>query len=396
MKKKPRSLFNLVLFSLLSLLVFFAMKKLYSTSLQGSSDLAVFWRSAHALWEGTNPYLALGEDRGFVFKYHPAVLALFLPFSWISLVTCKALWFAVEALSLSYNLRWLIRNGVRARVALSTTALFWYLWFEHFKYGQIMLPLLAGCLWAISPAKMPSKWRTSLFLFLMSIKVFTLYAIAGFGKAIFKVRTFLGAFLILAFCHLLLAGVLLKNSLNPFNEIPDFYRSWIENALHSAQDLGLNNVRGTTNHGIPAAILRRIDPMAFHPQWDTPISVLIALLLGTLWWKVSKRLSYEKKWAGWFTLTAVAHPLAWSHSFVFVYPLAAFSLQGVLTQKGNLLVRGLWIFSGVAAIGMMGLWVPQVVGLDRAMMAEMWGIKSWGALLCAFLLIITEKKKQKA
>ena len=380
----------LVFIVILLILLSLGFRKLFHFAMLDSSDLAVFWRSANALFEGKDPYSQLGDNPGFVFKYHPSILVLFFPFAWISLKTCQTIWFFLEVFSIIYCLYWLRRSGVSTRILIFSTGLFWFLWFEHFRYGQIMLPILAFCLHTMTPSRNRSSWKLALMLEALSIKIFTLLCLPGIWKKIFTRKALIGFCILLGVSHLLLIAVFFYQHLNPISEIVTLYENWVRNIFFNVQGLGLGNVRGSTNHGFPALLLRQIDPTGIHPEWDTPASLLVGGILGTLWWIYSKNLRFEKQWSGWLALTAVAHPLAWSHSFVFVFPLATYAIHSAIHSypRENYRRRTMLLALSVLGVLMMGWWVPQTVGLDRAIVLELWGIKSWGALLCALSLLI--------
>ncbi|MBI2712479.1 MAG: hypothetical protein HYX41_06455 [Bdellovibrio sp.] len=374
----------------LCLLLGFAFRKLYLTSQVWSSDLEVFWRAATAFWNGRDPYLPLGEEKGFVFKYHPTLLVFFLPLTLMTLSVCKAVWLGVEVLSIAYCFKWLKRSGISIPTLVLVTGLFWFLWFEHIKYGQIMAPLLAFTLYAGTPTKQRAAWKVSFMIYLLSSKVFTLFALLGNLRKLLTREILLGLVAVTFGLHLVVSIIFAKNGIHLGTGFHTLYQSWIDNAFHNARDLGLGNVRGAVNHGFTALVLRNLDPQGVHPEWDAPVAIALLTVLGALWWRVSRQFRFERKWSGWLALSAVCHPLAWSHSFVFVYPMACYSVHCAFHSfpRERYAKRAVLTLISLLGIAMMGLWVPQTVGLDRAITLELLGLKAWGAFLCAVALAL--------
>lgn len=373
----------------LALIAAAAFYRLFSAAQGGSSDFAVFWRSAQAWWSGLDPYRIPAPEKGFVFKYPPATLPLFLPFAWIPLDASKLIWAALESFSLVYCIRWLMRHGVRRPVALWSAALYWYLWFEHYMYGQSTLLLTALGLWAMDASRRLRPMPAAVIEYVFSLKVFTAYALPGGGSRMLERATLARTALLTLIAHLALASMALRFGRGLGDEFRSLYSGWVSNALSGAADLGPQVIRGAFNHGFTAAILRRVDPQALHPGWDTPLSLLLAISLGAGWWRLSRALQFEEKWAGWLAIAVIAHPLAWQHSFVMGFPLSAYAIQGAMDGKNRMLLALALLGTGLTA-----LWVPQVVN-EYAVPLEVWGSKSWGVLLCAIALLLARRIRRK-
>ena len=375
---------------LLALIAAAAFYRLFTVAQGGSSDFAVFWRSAQAWWGGLDPYRIPTPERGFVFKYPPGTLPLFLPFAWIPFDASKLLWATIETLCLAYSVRWLMRHGVSRSVALWSVALYWYLWFEHFMYGQSTLILTALGLWAMDASRRTRPMPAAILEYVFSLKVFTVFALPGGGFRMIERATLARAAGLALAAHIALAAMALRFGRPVGVEFHSLYSGWMANALSGAADLGPQVIRGAFNHGFTAAILRRVDPQALHPGWDTPLALILALVLGAVWWRLTRALQFEEKWAGWLALAVIAHPLAWQHSFVMAFPLSAFAIQGALDRRSRALLA-----IALLGTGLTSLWVPQVVN-QYAVPLEVWGSKSWGVVLCAFALLRARAPRRTA
>lgn len=363
--------------------------RLFRAAESSSEDFHVYWKAVQVWIAGGFPYAISPEDRGFVFKYPPWMLPLFAPFGWIGFEFSKGVWAALELGAIAYCARWLRENGVSRKVTLLTVFLFWYLWLAHYYAGQLTLFLLACALWAVQARGKPSSPKLALLGFLFTAKVFSAYSLLGVFRQILRPRVIAWGIAFLASTHailFLMASIRGGSGSAGWEALSGLYRGWLEAAASGGAELGAEVVRGTGNHGFTAGILRWIDPEAKKVGWDATLSLALALGLGALWQNFSRTLRFEERWAGWLALGVVAHPLAWHHSFVLAFPLCAFTLQASFENRskpdGK---RSIWI--ALFGIGLITLLVPQTVGRDWVKPFELISNKSWGVLLCAWVLI---------
>lgn len=333
------------------------------TRYQGQ-DFEVFWRAGRAIREGL-PLYDLARDGAMVFKYPPWIGALFVPFSLIDLEWAKWLWGLTQALSLVYVLRWTIqRSDSWIRVILAAFA-FWGIWAVHALDGQISLPILALVLFSYGS---DSAAAVSTSLLALSTKIFTGIAVLGLGKRLKNAKGWFFA----AGTALLLSLPALVND----GGVGSLFNSW-KSAATSGKDAFGWKVIGRDNQGIPALLIRLTGTE--NGSADLLFSVLSILVLGAVWIQSVRRkgLDATANLAGWLALAAICHPLAWFHSFVFVFPACGLALGRA--RKAIELAVG---FLAVICVGLITEKTLGAVGFA----AEQMSIKSIGALLAMGLV----------
>ncbi len=352
--------------------------RLFRFSLEFSQDFSVYWRAAHAWAAGENPYAIHGSDLGFVFKYPPWVLACF---SWLAVlpeIWAKGLWAVLSLLASGFVVRWLmLRQGVSRGVAFTVLASFWWIWLGHFWAGQISLVMLAA---ALALFERKDALSSAVLDLVLSAKVFSLYPLAGRVKRAFSLKTLGWLALLLVALHLVLfAGGL---------ALADYYSGWLQAASSGGTELGANVVRGQANHGLTALLLRGFGVEASNSKADIAVFFGLGILFGLAWSRVSRTggLSSGETWAGWLALGVIIHPLAWHHSFVFVYPFAALATDRAWrAYRGS--GDGVALVFAALGVALVGLLIPQVIGTEWVKPLELAGSKSWGVLLIASALL---------
>ena len=378
MNKLPQKLLSGLAFIAL---VAGAIRLLNAAHLDGG-DLRVYWKAVQAWFSGLSPYAYTAEDQGFVFKYPPWLLPMLMPLRWMGFEFTKGFWATAELFTLGYCVRWLVRHQVSLRVALLSTFLYWYIWLGHFFSGQVTLFLLGTALWSMEGINQESSsrsskqnLRTALLFVVFSTKVFSLYSLVGILRQWLRPKTLLLIGLLFIGLHGAVLGI-------SSQKLSDLYQGWSLAASSGGAELGAKIVRGGGNHGFVAGILRWIDPEAQSLSLDILVFLILGLGLGLYWSRASRNLRFEEKWAGWLAYGVIIHPLAWHHSFVLTFPLAAFSLQAAVNSK----IRS-WIFLSALGIALTTLLVPQTVGPDGVKVPELLANKSWGVLLCSWVLL---------
>jgi hypothetical protein len=373
--------------------------RLFSYSVPAATDFEVYWHAIHAWIEGKSPYGHYSSEYvGLVFKYPPWILPLFLPFAYFDLVTSKWIWTIAQTLAIFYALYWVVNRGVRLRAAVLVSFLFWYIWFAHTYFGQITIFLLVCGLWALEPishlkedVKIFESKRLAFFVFLLTSKVFSLVSLIGCWKEVIRVRTLLFGILGIILSHIILLITSPKFSLfEAPHVIFKLYIEWINAASAGGSELGATIVRGQQNHGFAAAILRVFAIDSSKVNYDISLSLALAALFCGIWSFFSRKLPRDQQWAGWLSIGVITHPLAWHHSFVMAYPLCVFALDEALNVKQKKLV-GFAVFSAIC----IGIFVPQVIGVEAVRPLELFANKSWGVVFSGVVLILANKQKMK-
>ena len=349
---------------------------LRDTAYQGQ-DFEVCWKTAHHLLSG-EPVYDLIRDGAMSFKYPPWIVPAFLPLGLLPLVVAKWIWGGIELLSLGYVIKWLLARDYTPWVVAATTLCFWGIWAVHFMDGQITLPVLALGLWSFqSRSLLVAAWTLSAKVF----SEFSLFGFPGLRKSLNLKKA------------VLTVGVLLALSVPtvfvaPGHSVTSMIRSWSQTASSGGLLFDGEKVRGRDNQGMPALILRAIGIKAVNTKADLFFSLLCALVLGAYWHFRSRNLSEDDRSIGWFALTAVIHPLAWFHFFVFAFPLAVVCLDGVIKTKDRRMV-----ITGIIALAMVCLMTRKTLGYAGERL-EFYSIKTWGVLLFLDLIVMLRRSEK--
>jgi hypothetical protein len=352
--------------------------KAWGTSL----DFTVYWNATHAwLLSANSPYQYGSGGGGLVYKYPPWTIPYFVPFAVFPLSAAKILWAGLEYACLIYVVKWVMDFGVSKTVAFAVALCFWFIWQAHFWAGQVSLPLLALALWSL---KRPLRSSSALLLVLFSAKVFSLVGLAGIWKRYRDPRT-------LAWCAALvlfpLAGVLGVMRWHGLSGDPILLlRQWVQSAASGDKDLGATIVRGLLNHGFNAGVLRWLKTDLNDRYAEFLAFFGWVAFFSPLWHHFSKKMSESEKTLGWIGVATIAHPLAWDHTFVLVYPLCAVAMSRALDSG-----RRLAIFFAVLGPVCIGVFLPNIIGNALAHPLEYFSIKSWGVVSSAAGLIIANR-----
>lgn len=356
-----------------------AIKRTFHDSQLNDEDFHVYWQAASHWLAGTNPYAFTAADQGFVFKYPPWLLPLFIPIGLLSFETARVVWYFVELFSVAYAVLWCVRNGVARRLAVFVAFVFWWMFHAHFSAGQFTLVLLVAALWAYPKPGTRSGFREAWLTYFLSAKVFSLYTLAGIYKRFLKPGPWLTGIALFVAAH----AVLLSVSWHTGGAgLVGMYRDFMLAAASGGAELGAIIVRGQGNHGLTALVLRTLGVNSLSFVADALTSAVLACVLGVIWARVSGILTDAERWTGWIGIGLIVHPLAWHHSFVLAYPLCALSLQRCFATGR----RGLVLASLLGAC-CIGIFIPQVLGKTLVRPLELAGIKSWGVIIAAAALV---------
>jgi hypothetical protein len=368
----------------------FLIVRLFHISVDSQCDFQVYWEAIHAWMEGKNPYGQYSTLYGFVYKYPPWTLPIFTPFAWVSFNVSRWIWTALTILGIAYSMFWLVQNGVHRRIVFITTLMYWWLWQDHAYVGQITVLLMALSMWCVNAIDDPrrSAGRVSFLSYLFSLKIFSMIPLVGLPKSVWNRRTFIAGFLLFLATHVIL--LLIQPEHHPaamISKLPEVYRQWMQAAsVSGAVPAHQLTHRWPQNHSFTGVILREMHVDAAQSVYDVAVTILFALGLGLLWYQASKKLTFPEKWAGWLSVGVVSHPLSWHHSFVLIFPLSSFALQAAWERRNPLFI--LLSFLGTSAIALM---IPQVIGVEATAPLEAFASKSWGVVICAWVLIQSRK-----
>ncbi len=350
-----------------------------------SMDFTVYWKAAQTwIRDGKSPYLYGAADRGFVFKYPPWILPLFMPLGFLNCSVSKVVWGLGEVLCIGYAVRWVRAQGVSWLAALLSLALFWWIFLGHFFAGQFTLLLMAAALWWERNRK--SDLCTAVLVTVFSAKVFSMVSLLGALKSLLRLRVWVYGLVIAVGATFFVEMVLvLKGSPVSFSEL---LLSWGRAALSGGDELPDFVIRGQMNHGFTAGILRNLGVDAKMTRFDIMTCLGLTAVLGTLWKWASTKLQFAEKWAGWLALGLIVHPLAWHHSFVLAYPLCTLALDRSLQAK-----QRQWIALSLLGTACIGILIPNVIGPDWVRPLELVSVKSWGVCFAAAALCLAKGQK---
>jgi alpha-1,2-mannosyltransferase len=355
-------------------------------TLENGHDFQVFWQGARAVLGGESLYSDHGSSSGMVFKYPPWILPVFLPFGLLPLWTAKLVWGLVEVASLGFIVQWVrIYGGCKSAAWLGVFVAYWGLWAVHALDGQIALLLLAIALWAWIPQVFEKSWtRSAILFFTLSAKIFTVFPLFQVRLNLRLFRGLLGIVSLLLF--LSVPALLGENS----DKMVTLFHHWSEAATSGGSRLTTEQIRGRYNPSLTSLILRILHVPSQAAWADVGVALLLALLVGSVWKKVSGNLSPLEAWVGWLALTPVIHPLPWWHLFVFSFPLAVISLDRAWTRSNSEYLNPAF---GCALCGifLIGLATEKLLGTP-GLLLEIACAKSWGVLLCSISLVLSSSR----
>jgi hypothetical protein len=371
-------------------LAILAIARVYWEAYFHSTDLHVYWRTAHWWLKGISPYVYDETDRANVFKYPPWTVPLFLPLGFMSYNVTRMVWVTLEILTIGYSIRWLIRAGVDQNVTYFMTALYWWTWFGHIYSGQFTLFILFAALWAVPPEKNAeiTSGKVTFLAIVLSSKVYSIFTMLGVFRAAIRPRTILISLTSVVLLEALVIAVLRFHG----NEISiiDLHRTWIQAAESGAAELGAHVVRGQGNHSFTAGVLRwfHVDPL--DSSKDGYVALILGVFFSAIWFYFSQHLARAEQWAGWIGVGMVVHPLLWHHSFVLAFPICALSLDRAIRDGSRALIA-------LAGLGtfLIAIFIPNIFGMEIVTPLELYSSKSWGIVFAASVLVVCQNRKDK-
>lgn len=361
-------------------------------------DFEVFWNAARATASGKSPY-TFGIENGWSYKYPPWALFVFLPFAPFDLATGKIVWGVVQILCVAITYRWLLSIGLRRSVVRGTLTAFWFLIHYHALSGQITLLTLALATLAYDGLARASTFSgfAKFFgvLWAFSLKVFSAVTLLGLWDKKFSRRN-------VGVATLLFIGVSAPQYVLTQQTPAQSITQWRAAASTSATSQD-TVVRMWNNQGIPGAIGRILRVDGKNLMFDVITSLLVMLVLAILWHRATRKASFELRWAGWLAIGVIGHPLVWFQSFVLVWPLACFALQGAWDARPDRKASGGkdWQMIGIALFGLACVTMitksgAAWIGLEDFVLGlEELSIKSIGTLILLYIAATATKGRLK-
>ncbi len=326
-------------------------------------DFEVYWRAAQSMFVGENPY-DLAKYGAMVHKYPPWSTMLFLPLGILSMATAKVVWALLQLGSLYALCFWVYsRARVRLGIVFGVALAFWGIWAVHFLDAQVSLIVLALSLFLLSSESVVAQALSGYFL---SFKVFPLLALASVFQ-FKKTTTWL-------LCWVGVAGVsaipLLYYYHGNVAQILEMIPQWMVAADSGDQLFGLEKTLGRDNQGLPALLIKTLGLTKI-------VAALIAAFAATclqLFLQKKAKLQTHEKIAMWLSWTTVIHPLAWFHSFVYVFPLAC-----LVSEKAWVLQKKWTWFAAILSIAAVVAITQKTLGAVGEYL-EFFSIKAFGVI----------------
>ena len=335
----------------------------------GGWDFPVYHRTALHLLQG-DPIYDLARDQEASFKYPPWIAPFFLPLSWFSLKVAAPIWQLFQVACAGMIFLWTRRHSRHPLTVPLSAVLYYGIFHVNILSGQVQLPLLALALLGYSRIQHSPFTGFSLLFFSLSTKIFNLFSLIGLPRGTLRIPSILGT--------MTLAGILGIPALMGFAEGGVFsaLKAYVEVATSKT-----GNLRGA-HQGLPG-FFEWLSEIAHFPipGWVAfGSSLMIAFFL---FLRLKRKIRAQSQiFAVALALGAAIHPLAFSYSFTWTYPLGAFAVEHAFLSGTKSL--GLRI---LATLGLFFLLVMQS-GLisDRGILMPNFGTRAIGTLLLAWVL----------
>ena len=336
-------------------------------------DFQVFYRSAQHLIH-LEPVYSFARDQEMSFKYPPWIAPLFLPLSLFSETVANGIWRLILVFCAAYSVRWSFRFTRSKMSALITAVLFYGVFLINILSGQIQCILLAASLYAFDGMVKSPKKNFSILFFALSAKVFNLFSLLGLPRVHHSRRVwwFTGAV-----CFFLSIPVLLGFGGNP---IKAFF-AFVETA--GSQTGNLMGGRG----GLPSLFMF-LTRSAWGNGFAEWISFIVSFFLGGLYLRwIKKRVRNERVFFSIaLALGAAIHPLAFSYSFAWAFPMTVFVVDRFRVGERSSLWDWVIFVSGLFLLLIYGSGIVTNLGLNL----PVFGDRAIGCVLLVFLLIEKE------
>gem|GEM_PF-5002614 len=364
---------------LLTILFLLGITYLIQRTWIGGSDFRVYYNAVRHWVEGDAPYSVL-RDGTRAYKYPPWTLPVFLPFLLLNEASAIHLWAILQGVSLFSVFSNL---GIRAKTFMLLVLCTYGVILSHFILGQVILPIVALCLflWVPRPFER-SLMHAAGLSFILSFKIFPLWVL-GFDfvptlKAIRRLATTLLGLIITALAVAVILGS--RGGLSWVESFRSLMENWGDSLTQGNAVLGVRHLYGGANQGLPALIQRgmtSVISIGVPQQLTVGASIVMTASALTLLRGAHKRAvcSAADLWLTSLALIPVLHPLSWPHMFVFALPLGAIVLEGALVSGNARVISnvlpGLFFIVNITS---------DTLGSVGGLLDEI-GIKSWGVLL---------------
>lgn len=369
-------------------------------------DARIFHDCTRALLEGRNPYTELIAT-GSPYKYPPWLIVVFIPWALFGETAFYWLWSLVLIASGVLIFRWVRDHGVRFAPAAWTFVAFNWIWFHNARYGQITLLVTALSLWLVKPGltgagSLRRPLSLAALVWTLTYKTLSVLPILGMWASQWLLpaphapdvlalkrpllRNTPAA--LTAFAFLLLLSLPMASLLHDAS-VATVFQDWLTAMKSSSVHPEYDFAKTFLNPGLPATITRLLHVPRSQLNFDLWASVACMIVVGLWWGWRSRKLSWPVQWTGWLAAGVICHPLIWFHSFAFVYPFAALTVQAAWDSRDR--TRRVVTFAALAgvtvltraslgAIGLksLGIWLDDLSVKSLATLALMasWGVSS--------------------
>jgi Glycosyltransferase family 87 len=338
---------------------------------KNEADFYIFWDAARWYREGVDPYLGHSLRPGAGYNLNaPALIFLFLPFSYMPLRPAFAAWTLVGLLACTLAARWIARAlAIRSPLLLLCVLLISQATFIALQLGQLTALLLPLFTWAWVADRNKRPWTAGV---LLGVLIAAKPLLGLFGMYALLFRRSRPLVLGIAWGAAALWGLgLLAGGIS-------VYRSWL---------FVLGQVTwpaDPANGSLLAVITRELTtpptfihatPLAIHPGWVSPIWFLALVVVGGVALSALRRITdIDQAWLLVGVCSFLLSPLGWA----YYAPLLA-GPAIARWQTGQRFTR-LWLALGYAFFCMPFTVLVSIRGATATILfgsAYTWGLLAW-------------------
>lgn len=330
-------------------------------------DFPVFYRAAANLLN-LEPVYALMRDQGSSFKYPPWIAPFFVPLLPFGESAANAVWRVFLVVCAGYSALWCARAARDRMSSVITVVLFYGIFHFNVLSGQIQLPLLALSLLAWNRLDRDPGLSVLALTLAFSAKVFNVFSFLGIPRRVFSWRRF--AFTA-GVCFALSLPVLAGFGWNPFEAL----RAFLETA--SSRTVNLSGGRD----GFASFFVFIAGAGSPRAEWLAFAGSLFCVGAYLLWLK--RRIGDPRRfYAVALAFGAAIHPLAFSYSYVWAFPLNVMAVDRFRTRARGGVADAALLACGIFLLHVYGSGFTANLGFDL----PVFGARAIGCFLFAWLL----------